>query len=163
MKLVNEIKELVEGKDIVIPNDIKKLANDLMKDCKDKHVGNELGKVSRGDKMDKIDLAGVINYIAGTKGKKFSDLLSKLKDINASLDEKKDIFAVGNPDKEIKGMDIKKAVAKYDFKDEVSPVLDDSNKIIGFIYASDGDDSFNGTKLKDMGQEEIKGVWVYRV
>lgn len=76
--------------------------------------------------------------------------------------EKTDIFSVGNPDKKLKGMKIKDAISKYDFKDDVTPVINDDDIIIGLIYDSDGDDEFMGTKISDLGLENIKGTSVYR-
>jgi len=80
-----------------------------------------------------------------------------------SILEKIDIFSVGNPDKKLKGMKIKDAVAKYDFKDDVSPVINDKDIIVGLIFDSDGDEEFMGTPISDLGLEDIKGTSVYRI
>jgi len=54
-------------------------------------------------------------------------------------------------DADLKGWDL----------EEVNPVVDENEKIVGFIYDTDCDGCFKGKAINDFGLKEMNGYWVY--
>ena len=81
--------------------------------------------------------------------------------------EMKDPFADMSFEKKFIGKDLKassRLLSQYSLDESgIYPVIDNNQKILGFIYDSDSEDRFMGHKISDMGLFELKNFGVYQL
>ena len=81
--------------------------------------------------------------------------------------EAKDPFADMSFEKKFIGKDLEvssRLLSQYSLdRSGIYPVIDNNQKILGFVYESDSEDRFMGHKISDMGLFELNNFWVYQL
>ena len=89
----------------------------------------------------------------------------KFNEIIKIINEKKDPLSDLNFEKKFINQDINKIKNNlniYDLdKAGITPVIK-NDKIIGFVYDSDNDDTFKNKKINDMGLEPLLDFYIYK-